>query len=42
MSDGGWIIAEDNKVYREGVRAVPRYGGEFEVVAAVDGPDELL
>jgi DNA-binding NarL/FixJ family response regulator len=35
-------IAEDNKVYREGVRAVLEYGGEFEVVASVDGPDELL
>jgi DNA-binding NarL/FixJ family response regulator len=36
------IIAEDNKVYREGVRAVLEYGGELEVVAAVDGPEELL
>jgi DNA-binding NarL/FixJ family response regulator len=36
------IIAEDNKVYREGVRAVLEYGGELEVVAAVDGADELL
>jgi DNA-binding NarL/FixJ family response regulator len=36
------VIAEDNKVCREGVRAVLEYGGEFEVVAAVDRPDELL
>ena len=32
------VIAEDNKVYREGVRAVLEFGGEFEVVAAVDRP----
>ena len=36
------VIAEDNKVYREGVRAVLEFGGEFEVVAAVDRPDLLL
>lgn len=36
------VIAEDNKVYREGVRAVLEFGGEFEVVAAADRPDELL
>ena len=36
------VIAEDNKVYREGVRAVLEFGGEFEVVAAVDRPDALL
>ena len=36
------VIAEDNKVYREGVRAVLEYGGDFEVVAAVDGPVDLL
>ncbi len=36
------VIAEDNKVYREGVRAILEYGGEFEVVAAVDRPDALI
>ena len=36
------VIAEDNKVYREGVRAVLEFGGEFEVVAAVDRPEALL
>ena len=36
------VIAEDNKVYREGVRAVLEFGGDFEVVAAVDRPEELL
>ena len=36
------VIAEDNKVYREGVRAVLEFGGEFEVVAAVDTPEALL
>jgi DNA-binding NarL/FixJ family response regulator len=36
------VIAEDNKVYREGVRAVLEFGGEFEVVAVADRPDALL
>lgn len=36
------VIAEDNKVYREGVRAVIEFGGEFEVVGAVDRADALL
>ena len=36
------VIADDNKVYREGVRAVLEYGGEFEVVAAVERPETLL
>jgi DNA-binding NarL/FixJ family response regulator len=36
------VLAEDNKVYREGVRAVVEFGGEFEVVGAVDRADALL
>ena len=36
------VIAEDNKVYREGVRAVLELDGQVEVVAAVDRADELL
>ena len=36
------VLAEDNKVYREGVRAVIELGGEFEVVGAVDRADALL
>ena len=36
------VLAEDNKVYREGVRAVLEFDGEFEVVAAVDRADALL
>ena len=36
------VLAEDNKVYREGVRAVIEFGGEFEVVGAVDRADALL
>ena len=36
------VIAEDNKVYREGVRAVLEYGGDLVVIAAVDGPEALL
>ena len=36
------VIAEDNKVYREGVKAVIEFGGEFEVVGAVDRADALL
>lgn len=36
------VLAEDNKVYREGVRAVIEFGDEFEVVGAVDRADALL
>ena len=36
------VIADDNKVYREGVRAVLEYDGEFEVVGSADRPDVLL
>jgi DNA-binding NarL/FixJ family response regulator len=36
------VLAEDNKVYREGVRSVIEFGGEFEVVGAVDRADALL
>lgn len=36
------VIAEDNKVYREGVRAVLDDDGGFTVVGAVDRADELL
>ena len=36
------VLAEDNKVYREGVRAVIEFGGEFEVVGSVDRADALL
>jgi DNA-binding NarL/FixJ family response regulator len=36
------VIADDNKVYREGVRAVVEFDGEFEVVSAVDRSEALL
>jgi DNA-binding NarL/FixJ family response regulator len=36
------VIAEDNRVYREGVKAVIEFGGEFEVVGSVDRADALL
>ena len=36
------VIAEDNRVYREGLRAVLEDGGEFAVVATADRPDELI